>query len=300
MEPIRSLLFVPGNRQNMLDKAREVPADVLVPDLEDSVPPEEKAAARRTVAANLPGFPRRGQHLFVRINALSTGLGEEDLHAVVGPHIEGISVGKAEGAPDIVELDRLLTRVERRRGLPAGSTLVIPWIETALGVVNAYEIAHASPRIAAVSFGADDFTANMGIPRTVEGTEQFYPRAALAIAARAAGVMALDGPFVDFRDEAGLARDCATARQLGFTGKWCIHPGQVATVNQLFTPSAEELAYCRRVVAAFDEAVARGTAATSVDGRMIDVPGYQRAQRILALAEAIARRQGPGAPNAAA
>ena len=300
MEPIRSLLFVPGNRQKMLDKAREAPADVLVPDLEDSVPPEEKAAARRTVAANLAGFPLRGQHLFVRINALSTGLGEEDLEAVVGPHIEGISVGKAEGAPDIVELDRLLTRVERRRGLPAGSILLLPWIETALGIINAYEITRASPRIAAVSFGADDFTANMGIPRTVEGAEQFYPRAGLAIAARAAGVMALDGPFVDFRDEAGLARDCATVRQLGFTGKWCIHPGQVATVNQLFTPSAEELAYCRRVVAAFDEAVARGTAATSVDGRMIDVPGYHRARRILALAEAIARRQGPGAPNVAA
>ncbi|MBI3953914.1 MAG: CoA ester lyase [Chloroflexi bacterium] len=295
MEPIRSLLFVPGNRQKMLDKARDVPADVLVPDLEDSVPPEEKAAARKVVAANLAGFAIRGQHLFVRINALSTGLGEEDLDAVLGPQIEGISVGKADSATDLVELDRLLGRMERRKGLPAGSIAVIPWIESALGIISAHDIARASPRIVAISFGADDFTADMGIPRTKEGTEQFYPRAAVAIAARAAGVMAFDTPFVDFRDEEGLARDCASVRQLGYTGKWCIHPGQVATVNRLFTPSEEEVAYCRRVAAAFDEAVARGTAATSVDGRMIDVPGYQRAQRILDLAAAIARRERGGA-----
>lgn len=290
MEPLRTLLFVPGNRSNMIEKARPLPADVLVLDLEDSVPLAEKGAARALVKDSLPGLALEHQKVFVRINSIVTGLAEEDLEAVVSEGLDGITIPKAESAADVGQVEQIIQSLEKERGLGQGSIQLIPWIETAKGLVRIVEIAGSSLRLVGIAFGADDYTRDMGIERTKEATEQFYVRSAIAVAARAADVMALDTPWVDFRDEEGLVRDAKLARQLGFQGKFLIHPSQIEPVNQIFQPSAEEVANARRVVEAFEEAEAKGSASTSLDGRMIDIAVVRRARNVISLAEAIAKK----------
>ena len=289
---LRSLLFVPGVREDMLRKAGTMPADALVADMEDSVPPAEKERARETIAGVLPSLAQRGQKVVVRVNSLSTGLLGEDLAAAIGPHTYGVSVGKIESAWDIQQVCAIMDVIERRRGIDAGSTRLLPWLETAGGVTNAAAICAASPRVVAGAFGAEDFTADMGIARTEAGAEVAVPRSLVPIAARVARVIALDTPFVNFRDPAGLRRDAEAARSLGYRGKFAIHPSQIETINAVFSPSAEEVEYARRVVEANDEAEARGHGATSLDGKMIDVPVVVRARTLLALAAEIEREAG--------
>ncbi len=292
MELLRTLLFIPGNRANMIERARSLPTDVVVLDLEDSVPAAEKGIARKTVAGSLSGLALKGRKVFVRVNSLSSRLAEDDLKAVVGEGLDGITLPKVESAGDVEKVDGLVEALERGRGLEVGHIKLIPWVETALGLLRAYEIANASPRLVGIAFGAEDFTLDMGVERSTEGSELFYARSSVAIAARAADVTALDTPYVDFRDEEGLIRDCRLARQMGFGGKFLIHPDQIEPVNRLFRPSVEEVANARRIAEAFEAAEARGLASTSVDGKMIDIPVAKRARRVIALAEAIARIEG--------
>lgn len=291
MEPIRSLLFVPGNRRDMLEKARTLDADALVPDLEDSVPPGEKLRARQTVAELAPTLAARGQKVIPRINALDTGLSYDELDALVGPHIWGFSVGKARSPEDIRHYDRILAEVETRHGLPVGSMRLLPWIETARGVLRALDILTASPRIQACAFGAEDFTVDMGIQRTDDGQEVSVARALVVMAARAADVWPLDTPTVNFRDPEALRRDILDARRVGMKGKFAIHPSQIEPINTLFMPSKAELEEARRVVQGYEEAEAQGRGAFSLDGKMIDTPVVKRARNLLAFAEAVARRQ---------
>lgn len=291
MEPLRSLMFIPGNRPNFMEKAGSLPADVLILDLEDSVPLAEKKAARGLVQKSLPSLVARGQRVYVRINSLVSGLWQDDLHAVVIEGLSGISLPKAGSAADVDTAAQAIEAWERERRLEPGRIRLIPWLETALGLVHAFQISSASPRVIGVAFGADDFTADMGIERTKEGTEQFHARCAIAIAARAAGVMALDTPYTDFKDEAGLIRDARLARQLGFQGKFVIHPSQIETVNKVFLPSEAEVAQARKVAQAFEAAEAQGFASTSLEGKMIDIAVVQGARKLLQVAEAIARRE---------
>ena len=292
MALFRSLLFVPGNREDMLAKVGNLPADALIPDMEDSVPEGEKKHARELVHKTVKGLAQKGQAVIPRINALSTGLAKEDLAAVVSPQVYGVTVGKVESPWDIREVCSILDDLERQAGLPLGHTRLIPWLESASGIVHAYQIARASSRIVGVTFGAEDFTNDMAIQRSDEGAEVAYPRAVVAVAARAAGVLAFDTPQVNFRDVEGLKRQAQSGLSLGFKGKFAIHPGQLDTINTMFSPSPEEMEYARRVVAAFQEAEARGSGATSLDGKMIDVPIVKRAQSLLELADSIARRGG--------
>lgn len=292
MDWFRSLLFVPGNREDMLAKAGTLPTDAVVPDMEDSVPDKEKLHARQVVRQAVKVLAQQGQTVIPRINALNTGLARDDLAAIVSPQIYGVTVGKIDSPWDIQQLSSLLEELERRADLPPGHTRLIPWLETARGVANAYQIASASSRIVAVAFGAEDFTNDMGIQRSEDGAEVAYPRAAVAVAARAAGVLALDTPYVNFRDREGLEREIRSVMPLGFKGKFAIHPGQLESINTMFSPAPEEIEYARRVVAAFEEAEARGSGATSLEGKMIDVPVVKRARNLLALAEAIGRRKG--------
>ena len=294
MEVLRTLLFIPGNRPNMLEKGGSLPADALIPDLEDSVPLEGKSNAREIVKGVLPELAKGGQQVFVRVNSLGSGFIREDLEAVVASHIHGISVGKVESAHDIFDVSNILIQIEKERGLPTGSIKIIPWIETAKGVMRAFEIASSNPRLAGVAFGAEDFTADMGIPRSDNASEVFYPRAAVAIAARAAEIPAFDTPTTEYRDENQLLRDAQAARQLGFQGKFAIHPSQLEPLNKFFSPSQEEIEYARRVTAVFEEAERQGSDATSLDGKMIDAPIVKRAQKLLELAESLARQdRGP-------
>lgn len=292
MDMFRSLLFVPGNREEMLTKAAGLPADVLVPDLEDSVPDGEKEHAREIVREVVKTLTQAGRTVIPRINALDTGLARDDLAAVVGPNVYGVTVGKVTSPWEIEQVSAILDGLEKQAGVEVGHTRLIPWLESAMAIVNAYQIASSSPRIVAVAIGAEDFTNDMAVQRSDGGDEVRYARSVVAVAARAAGVIAIDTPYVNFRDAEGLEREVRSALPLGFKAKFAIHPAQLETINTLFSPSEEELEYARRVIVAFAEAEAEGRGSTSLDGKMIDVPVVKRARNLLALAETMAKSAG--------
>ena len=287
MELLRSLVFVPGNRFNMLERARAFSADIIMVDLEDSVPPGEKVAARDLAREWVPRLHDDGRRVMVRVNALDTGLTRDELAAVIGPGLHGISVGKSESVWDIKEVDRIIAPLEAAAGLKPGHVKVIPWIESAAAIMDVRQMAAASSRIIALAFGAEDYTNDMGIQRTDFGEEVYFARSTVAVAARAAGIASLDGPFVAFRDPEGLTKDAQTARQMGYTGKFAIHPSQIEILNGVFSPNAEDVAYARRVMEAWSQAEAAGRGSLDLDGKMVDVPVVKRAQNLLALSEAI-------------
>jgi citrate lyase subunit beta/citryl-CoA lyase len=287
MELLRSLIFVPGNRANMLERALTFDADIIMVDLEDSVPPAEKVNAREVAREWVPKLREAGRRVMVRLNALDTGLTRDELAAVISPHLYGVSVGKTESAWDLQEIERIIGSLETRAGLTAGELKVMPWIESARALVNVNAMASASPRTIAIAFGAEDFTNDMGIQRTDDGEEVYHARATVAVAARAAGVASLDGPYVAFRNPEGLRKDAGVARQMGYTGKFAIHPAQIDTINELFSPLPEDVAYARRVMEAWQEAEANGRGSLDLDGKMVDVPVVKRAQNLLALVDEI-------------
>ena len=289
MELIRSLIFVPGNRENMLERARSFDADIIMVDLEDSVPPGEKAAAREMAREWVPVLRAEGKRVMVRVNSLDIGLTRAELEAVVSPDLHGISLGKVESVRDIRTVDGLISPLEAAAGIEVGSLRIIPWIETAKAMWDARAIAESSRRIAAIAFGAEDFTNDMGIERTDTGEEVTVPRSLVPVAARAAGVGGLDSPFVRFRDPDALRDDAQRARRMGYTGKFAIHPAQLEIINETFSPSDEEIEYARRIVEAWEAAEAAGRGSLALDGRMVDVPVVKRAQNLLALADSIAQ-----------
>lgn len=270
----------------MLDKALGFSPDAFVPDLEDSVPDAEKANARRITAAHLAKLGAHGIPVIPRVNAHNSGWFEEDLAAVTGASIYAVSVGKIQSTEDVAVISETLSGLESEAGLEVGKVRLIPWIETARAVVHCYQICTASPRIVAVAFGAEDFTDDMGIERSEDESELAYARSVVCTAARAAGIDALDTPFFRFKDPDGLRENVRAAKRLGFKGKFAIHPAQVDPINTLFSPSAAEIAYARRVVSAFEAAERTGRGSTSLDGKVIDVPVVKRARSILALADA--------------
>ena len=287
MELLRSLIFVPGNRANMLERALSFNADVIMVDLEDSVPPGEKATAREVAREWVPKLRQAGQRIIVRVNSLDTGLTKDELAAVISPDLHGISLGKVETPDDVRDTDRMITAMESAAGMDAGQVKLIPWIENARAVMSAHQLAAASPRIIGIAFGAEDYTDDMGVERTDSGEEVYFARATVAVAARAAEVASLDSPFVAFRDPEGLEQDARQARRLGYTGKFAIHPDQLDPINNVFSPSAEEVDYARKVMDAWNEAESQGRGSADLDGRMIDVPVVKRARNLLALAEAM-------------
>lgn len=289
MTVLRSLLFVPGNQPGMLEKAMGLAPDAYVPDMEDSVPLDEKANARDVTASFLHRLAERGPLVIPRVNSLDTGLLKHDLEAVIGPHILGVSVGKVQTPRDVDAISEVLDRLEVKAHLPKGHTRLVFWIETAMAIVKAYDICMSSPRIAAVAFGAEDFTNDMGIERNEDESDVAYARSVVAVAARAANVPALDTPYFHFRDPEGLRQNAQSARKLGYKGKFAIHPAQIDIINETFSPSPAEIEQARRVVAAFDEAQRVGRGSTSVDGKVIDVPVVKRAQALLELAESMGR-----------
>jgi citrate lyase subunit beta/citryl-CoA lyase len=290
----RSLLFVPGNRADMLAKAPGYAANAVIPDLEDSVPIAEKTAARAIVAESIHALAASGKAVLPRVNSLQTGRTRDDINAVVTADTVAISIGKVSGAGDIMAVDDLLKEREREIGLPEGSTGILPWIETAIGVTHALEICEASLRVRWAAFGAEDFAADMGFSRAVDSTGAanfdprygepglLYARSAIAAATRATGVWSLDTPYVKFRDTEGLAADCMLARRLGFRGKFAIHPAQLETINAAFAPSEAEVAKARRVIEAAEAAERDGRGAVALDGEMVDAPVIARARNVLA------------------
>ena len=271
----------------MLDRAISLRPDAFVPDMEDSVPWDEKENARGVTAAYVPELAATGVPVIPRVNALDTGLLEDDLAAVVGPHIYAVSVGKIDNPEIVAEVVDTLVRAESEAGVERGSTRLVPWIESAEAIVKVYDICKSSDRIVAVALGAEDFTNDMEIKRTDSDSELAYARGAIAVAARAAGVLALDTPFFAFRDPIALKANSEMSRAIGFRGRFAIHPAQLDIVNGVYSPSDEELIQAKREIEAFEEAVAMGRGSTSLDGKVIDVPVVKRAHALLERARAM-------------
>jgi citrate lyase subunit beta/citryl-CoA lyase len=222
-----------------------------------------------------------------RVNSLDTGLLAEDLAAVVGPHIYGVSVGKIYTPQDVETISDILARLELKAGVPMGHTKLVLWMETAMAIVHAYAICTASPRIVGAAFGAEDLTHDMGLERTADDSEVAVPRSIVCIAARAANVLALDTPYFLFRDPEGLKHNALASKKIGFKGKFAIHPSQLEIINATFSPSPADIEHARRVVAAFEEAERAGKGSTSLDGKVVDVPVVKRARALLEVAESI-------------
>lgn len=283
--PMRSHLYTPGHRETMVARVMEgtvaTPPDVALLDLEDSVPAAEKENARRVVSAAL-ARPRGVTLRFVRIGRALSDQAEADLAAIVRPGLDGVLVPKVVRAEELAMLDEMLAARERAASLVPGSVRVIAAIETAAALIDAPRIAKA-PRVIGLMFGSEDFAAELGLPtrREAEAAELLYARSAVVVAAVAAGVQAFDGIWADFRDEAGLRDDAVRGRRLGFSGRQCIHPDQIAVVNEVFSPAPDEVAHARRVIAAYEDGVAKGLGAVALDGEMLDPPIVERARRVL-------------------
>lgn len=291
---IRSMLFVPASRPAMIQKAAASEADAVCLDLEDSVVPDDKARARGHAIHALRELDFGGRVRIVRINALDGPFAYRDLVEVVegaGERLDLVMIPKAGSPRDIEFVDRLLGQIEAAMRLPHPIG-VEAQIETAAGFVYAREIAAASPRLEALIFGAGDYAASMQMPSTsigeLDAYDQGYPghrwhavMHGIVAAARACGLRCMDGPYAAYRDAAGLERACRIARALGFDGKQCIHPAQLATVNAVFAPSDEEVARAAALVQAYEASVAAGQGAASHDGRMIDAASLRMARAVL-------------------
>lgn len=290
MRVLRSLLFVPGNNMRMINKAMTLDPDAVILDLEDAVPMLDKETARIFIRDSVEMLKSTGLDTFVRVNGLSTGLTMDDLRSVINKDLDGILLPKCESDGDVLRLCEMLAELERERGLDEGKIVILPIIETTKGVLNAHKIASASGRVCAISFGAVDFTRELGTTPSKDGTEFFYARSHVAISAIAAGVQAIDTPWVDIMDMDGLTKDAGLARRLGFRGKLLIHPKQIAPVNGIFTPTEEEIRFARTVVEEFAKAQATGQGAISIEGTMIDIASFRQASKLLSWWEAVEKK----------
>jgi citrate lyase subunit beta / citryl-CoA lyase len=283
--------FVPGGNERMIARALTLPADGLILDLEDAVAPDLKAATRPVVARWLTDLDFGGRERWVRMNPIASGLGVADLEVTLGGRPDGYVVPKPRHAGDIREIAQTLDRLEHRHGLPNGVTrLVVIATETPEGLLNIREVAAASPRIVAVSWGIEDLSAAMGLPQVRDAEGRYldiprYARAMCAIVASAAGVEALDTVYTDIADVAGLRRECAEGVAMGFSGKISIHPSQIEVINDAFTPARTVVDEARELVAAFEEHRRRGVYAFRFKGQMVDAPHLTRAQKIIARAD---------------
>jgi citrate lyase subunit beta/citryl-CoA lyase len=289
LEPLRSLLFVPANRERFLRKAQDLAPDALVPDLESGVLDPDKPKARQMLRDALPALAKRAK-VFARVNAIDSPHLLDDLNAIISSDLTGVTLPQIESPDDIRRLDEMISNLEQGKGLPFGHVRIIAFIESALGVMRAFDIATASSRVVAIAFGAEDFTADMGVARSKEGAEVLFARNQVAVAARAAHKLAIDAPYVALDDPAGLEADVRLALRLGFKGKFAIHPSQIETINAVFSPSEQEVEQARRILKAFERAEAEGQGTYALDGKMIDTAIALRAQKLLRTADAI--RQG--------
>ncbi|MCI8510743.1 MAG: HpcH/HpaI aldolase/citrate lyase family protein [Lachnospiraceae bacterium] len=282
----RTSLYASGSSPVNMIQAVFYNEDMLIYDLEDSVPAAEKDAARFLVYQMVKHHRPKDKYVCIRVNGIYSEYLEEDLQAAVRANPDGIRIPKVEYAREVQAVSVRIAEIEKKIGLKPGKIELICNIESYMGVLNAMEIAQADPRVVAMAVSAEDLTASMRAQRTKKGLEVFYARNAVLLACRAAGIDALDIVFSDIHDKEGLKEDTALAKNLGFDGKTCIHPRQIDTVNAYFTPSMKEIKYALRVLAAVEEGKKQGKGAVTLDGGMIDKPMELRARTTLAQAEA--------------
>ncbi len=290
----RSMLFLPGNNPNMLINGNCLGADAVIFDLEDAVSPSEKDAARILVRNTMRYMDFRGCEMIVRINSIDTPYWHKDIDEIL-PYKPGlILLPKTGTASDVLEADAYISQVEEALGMEKNTVGLMPLIETALGVENAFAIASATKRVKALFLGAEDLTADLQCKRTKEGREIEYARTRLVVAARAAGVEVYDTPFTDVNDDEGIVTDAQLAKALGFTGKASISPRHVEVINSVFSPTQAEVDYAYEVMEAIAFAKAQGKGAIALRGKMIDAPIVSRAQQTIAMAEALGMGRGNG------
>ena len=285
----RSLMFVPGSREEMVEKSSRFPADVVCLDLEEAVPPEDKSRARNVVREAIGPLHVMERTVFVRLNSIQSGETRDDLAAVVQPGLAGVVLAKTESAQAVRDVDVLLREQELANDVKPGTIELVIAIESARSLLACEAISHASTRLAALMLGGEDFTFDMGVERTAAGDELSHARSVVAVCARAAGLLALDTPWTDIADIDGLRADARRAQGLGFGGKFVIHPDQIAPVNEVFSPDEGAVATARTLLAAWDEAQSKGLGAVQLDGRMVDRPIAERARRVIEQAEAIGK-----------
>jgi citrate lyase subunit beta/citryl-CoA lyase len=293
MPVLRSVFYVPGNKEEMIAKIPRIAADVITFDLEDSVPPAEKQKARELSHKNLKMAAAAGADIYARLNNWETGMTNADCEAIVDVGLTAVCLAKCGGPDDVKRLDWKLEEMEQKRGLKPGSIQIQLLIETAKGMINVYEAAKASPRVNSLIFGAVDYTKDMRVDLVQpNGHEQDWARARMACAARAAGIIAIDCPYVAFKDTEGFEVDTKYGRQLGFEGRMLIHPSQIEPSHRIYTPAPERLVWAKAVVKVFEEeGIAKGSAAVTLDGHMVDTPVYMNALQILDTAKQIEEKE---------
>ncbi len=280
----RTRLYIPGNNPHFFEGLDLFGADQIIIDLEDAVPVEEKDATRILLKYALKNIKWNKFELTVRINPLSTPFGEKDLEIVVPGAPDGIYIPKAEKADDIIAVERIVERIRKESGIEK-TIWIFPIIETARGVMNAYEIASSSHLVAGIAFGAEDFTADIGTKRTKEGKESFVARSLIVMAAKAASVAALDTVWSDVEDVDGLIESTKESKMLGFDGRGIIHPSQVEPVHNVFAPTKEEIEQALQIIEAMEEARKKGLGVIALGRKMIDAPVLARAKRIIEIAK---------------
>lgn len=290
MKPVRVALFAPGINTKVMSKAIGAGVDAVILDLEDSVPIASKAESRSLVATVIDGCAATpGPAIYVRVNGAVTDYLSDDLAAVVRPGLDAVMLPKAESVEDVQQTAAAIERHEKARGMKPGTVEIILQIESALGIYRAFDLIKASPRVAATCLGGardGDLQTDLGCSWSIEGTELMYARSKLLLDTRAAGshVLPLDGVFSDLNDEAGLIADTRLSARLGYVGRTTIHPKQTAPVRQAYAVPEAEANYYRKVVTEFEAKEKQGVAAITVDGKLVDYAMFQRAKRVLALA----------------
>lgn len=278
----RSYLFVPGNSPEKLHKSWQLSPGALIFDVEDAVPESQKLQARQNISLALKAAPKHTPYVFVRINDLSTRHWQDDISAATCKNLSGFFLPKCESSGEVSVVADFIADCEKRTGLYSGSISLVVMIESALGLIKIPQIVTATERLVGLALGGEDFCLNMGISRTVEGLELLYARSRLAIWARAHGFLAIDTIYADFNDSQGLMLESRIAKQLGFTGKLAVYPGQLEPINAAFSPSEKELKEAEKVVEAFEAAQNLGRGVTVFNGKMIDRPIVEWARRLLA------------------
>lgn len=283
----RTLLYVPGNNPNMMADCMIYGADTILMDLEDSVSLSEKDAARYLVKYALRHLDFGKCEVAVRINGMDTRYWEEDIKKIIPERPDMIRLPKAETRDQIRRLDEEMSKIERETGVKEGSTRIMVSIESAKGLKNAYDIAAASPRMVAIAIGGEDFTADLGVERTREGIELLVARGELVLAAKAAKVDVIDSVFSDVDDEEGFRMETQRAKAMGFTGKSVVNPRQIPIVHDVFRPTQDEILKAIKITEIIEEANKKGSGVIALNGKMVDKPIVEKAQRVLELAKTL-------------
>lgn len=283
----RSRLYVPGNNPKMIPPAGLYGADVISLDLEDAVHPDFKVDARMLVSEALKVVDfGPNVEVTVRINPISTPWGKWDIRQIVCPRLDGIYIPKTETPEDVIQVDELVTEMEEKKGLPIGRIKLFATMETAKGILNSKEIAFCSKRLEGITIGGEDLTADLGGIRSSDGIAIHTSRQLIVLAAKAAGIQAIDTVYSDFSDSDGLRKETDTIRKMGFDGKACIHPSQIEIIHEVFNPTQEEIIYAVRVKKAIQIAKEKGWGVIALGKKMVDRPIVLKAEKILAMAEA--------------